>query len=63
MGLYLSSIVEVEDAEVNFMNAHNCYMQWGAIAKAKKLWDEHNLGMSMADAEISTIKHKIVDGE
>lgn len=23
--------------------AHTCYIQWGAHAKAKQLWDDHNL--------------------
>jgi len=40
MGKYLMSAVEVRDAERCFLSAHECYMQWGAKAKANKLWTD-----------------------
>ena len=58
MGKYLTSIVEVRDAERCFMSAHKCYMQWGAVAKADKLWKDWGLSSSAECIEISTIKHK-----
>lgn len=57
-GRYLSSIVEVEDAEQCFMNAYTCYRQWGAFAKADKLWEDHGLDSSTGDIGICTIKHE-----
>mmetsp|Transcript_29350 Transcript_29350/g.63181 ORF Transcript_29350/g.63181 Transcript_29350/m.63181 type:complete len:1300 (-) Transcript_29350:155-4054(-) len=60
MGKYLMSIVEVPEAESCFLNAHRCYLQWGAKAKADKLWEDWNLGSSTGRLEPCTtsIKHK-----
>jgi len=54
----LSSIVEDQEAERCFMNTHKCYKQWGAVAKANKLWKDYNLDLSTEGIEICTIKHE-----
>ena len=51
------SIVEVQDAERCFMNALKCYMHWGAMAKANKMWKDWDLGSSTEHIEICIIKH------
>ena len=56
MGKYLKSIVEIEDADKCFVNAHKCYLQWGAVAAADKLWKRYNLDLSKANLEVSN-KH------
>ncbi|KAL7536761.1 hypothetical protein ACHAXR_007383 [Thalassiosira sp. AJA248-18] len=55
---YLKSIVEDQDAERCFMSAHTCYMQWGAVAKANKLWKDYDLGSSTEHTEICNTKHE-----
>jgi len=63
MGKYLMSIVEVEDAERCFVRAHECYTQWGAKAKANKLWNDWNLGSSAVRNGMSTAKHNRDESE
>jgi len=58
MGKYLVSIVEVHEAKRCFMSAHKCYKQWGADAKADKLWKDWNLTSSIECMESCAIKHK-----
>lgn len=58
MGKYLMSAVEVRGAERCFFSAHECYMQWGAKAKAKQLWMDWNLDSSTESIEHCTIKHE-----
>jgi len=58
MGKYLMSVVEVQEAECCLLSAHKCYMQWGATAKANKLWKDWNLGSSTESIEPCTAKHK-----
>jgi len=58
MGKYLDKIVEVRDAKRCFMSAYTCYMQWGAVAKADKLWKDQDLNLSTECFEISAIKRE-----
>ncbi|KAL7547171.1 hypothetical protein ACHAWF_010491 [Thalassiosira exigua] len=57
-GKYLESIIELEDAEHCFMNAYDCFKKWGALAKANKLWEEHDLDESLRCTEIRNLKHE-----
>ena len=43
MGNYLASIVETSEATCCYKNAYECYMQWGAVVKAERLWKDHTL--------------------
>mmetsp|Transcript_17647 Transcript_17647/g.31915 ORF Transcript_17647/g.31915 Transcript_17647/m.31915 type:complete len:184 (+) Transcript_17647:88-639(+) len=47
-GKFLTSIVEADEALRWLKCAHTCYMQWGAVAKAERMWTEHNLGLLQA---------------
>ena len=44
-GKYLASICD--DAQEWFLKAHECYSQWGAIAKANQLRDDHGLAFEL----------------
>lgn len=44
-GKFLASIIEVAEGAFWMKCAHACYIQWGALAKARKLWNDHNLGL------------------
>mmetsp|Transcript_7551 Transcript_7551/g.17117 ORF Transcript_7551/g.17117 Transcript_7551/m.17117 type:complete len:1310 (+) Transcript_7551:61-3990(+) len=57
-GQYLSSIVEVGEAERYFMDAYTCYIQWGAVAKANTLREDHGLDLSTGGIRICTSKHE-----
>ena len=46
-GKFLASICD--DANKWFLKAHECYIQWGAIAKANQLWDDHDLASALTD--------------
>ena len=43
MGNFFASIVESTEATRCYKNAHRCYMIWGAVAKADKIWKDHQL--------------------
>ena len=45
-GKYLASICD--DAQEWFLKAHECYSQWGAIAKANQLRDDHGLALALS---------------
>ena len=45
-GHFLKSIVEESTATAFYKRAYECYIQWGAIAKARKLRDDHSLDLS-----------------
>ena len=46
-GKFLASVCD--DAQKWFLKAHECYIQWGAVAKAKQLWEDHGLAFALAD--------------
>ncbi len=58
MGKYLMAIVEVQEAEDCFLSAYRCYVQWGAIAKAKKLHTDWNLDSSTESIKHHKIRHE-----
>eukprot|EP00585_Thalassiosira_rotula_P010121 CAMPEP_0196137450 /NCGR_PEP_ID=MMETSP0910-20130528/5428_1 /TAXON_ID=49265 /ORGANISM="Thalassiosira rotula, Strain GSO102" /LENGTH=296 /DNA_ID=CAMNT_0041397909 /DNA_START=35 /DNA_END=925 /DNA_ORIENTATION=- len=58
MGKYLMSIVEVHEAGHCFLRAHECYLQWGAMAKATKLWRDWKLDLCVGDIVTSKLKHR-----
>ncbi len=57
MGRYLMSIVEVKESERCIMRAHQCYVQWGAMEKAKKILKDWNLDVSSESVKPCTAKH------
>ena len=40
-----------------FKNAYQCYMQWGAVAKADQILKEHKLDLPLGQFEDSRVKH------
>lgn len=44
-GKFLLSVIEMDEALWWLKSAHECYMQWGAAAKAEQVSKEHNLGL------------------
>ena len=53
---YLKSCVDFSAADDQYTRAYECYLQWGANAKAKKLKGEHNLDLSNA-SRVPSAKH------
>jgi len=45
-GRFLLSVIETDESLIWFKCAHACYLQWGAVAKAEQVWNDHNLGVS-----------------
>jgi len=54
-GHYLASIVEIPEAKDCYRQAYKCYTQWGAIAKANQVKNDHKLDISR---EIDQNSHK-----
>ena len=48
--------MDISAADDQYIQAYECYLQWGANAKAKKLKDEHNLDLSNA-SRVPSAKH------
>ena len=58
MGDYYSSIVEITEATVCYMQAYKCYMEWGALAKANKIKNDHNLVITLSgETDQNSLKH------
>ena len=57
MGDYLSSILEIPQATECYKRAHKCYMQWGAVAKANKIQEDHQLDLEGGEIENNQMKH------
>ncbi|KAL7535170.1 LOW QUALITY PROTEIN: hypothetical protein ACHAXR_008832 [Thalassiosira sp. AJA248-18] len=55
MGHYKESICEYPEATECFKNAFSCYMDWGAVAKATKIREEH---LDEEEIEKISTKHK-----
>ncbi len=56
-GKYFISIVDIKGAERCFLRAHKCYVQWGAVEKADKLWKDWNLDASTESVKSFVNKH------
>mmetsp|Transcript_14008 Transcript_14008/g.30499 ORF Transcript_14008/g.30499 Transcript_14008/m.30499 type:complete len:83 (+) Transcript_14008:347-595(+) len=57
MGHYLSSIIELKEATKCYKNAYECYMQWGAVAKAKQIQKDYNLCFADGEFKGNSLKH------
>ena len=56
MGMFLNSVVETSAALVCFKHAYECYMQWGAIAKADQIRMKYNFDLLKEELNSVTIK-------
>jgi len=56
-GNYLSSIVEIPEATASYRNAHELYTQWGALAIAKRIKENHSLDLVAGEMELNSTKH------
>jgi len=57
MGNYLSSVDQLPEANKCFLQSYTCYMEWGAVGKAKKLFEDHYLCVQGGSENHSTLKH------
>jgi len=57
MGDYLTTILEIPGSTECYMNAHRCYMQWGAVAVAEKIQKDHHLDLSDVKHKNKMLKH------